>query len=111
MAAAGKLDQRCVFERRTSAADAYGNVTDGTWAALLTVWGGLSEKPGREAVAAGRMESSAMASLRIRDSAAARAITAADRVTIGGVVHAIRDVRPPQRFGVIEMVVERGVAP
>lgn len=108
---AGRMDRRCIFERRDAVPDDYGNVTAGAWVALLTVWGALSEKPGHEAVAAGRMESAAIADLRIRDSVAARTITAADRVTVGGQVCAIRDVRPPQRHGVIEMVIERGVAP
>lgn len=108
---AGRMDRRCAFTRLDTTPDDYGNVTAGTWGALLTVWGRLSEKPGREAVAAGRLESSAMAELTIRDSAAARGITAADRVTIDGQAYAIRDVRPPQRTGEIALVVERGVAP
>lgn len=108
---AGTMDRRCLFERRDTTSDAYGNVSAGGWVALATVWGSLSEKPGREAVNAGRLESSALASLRIRDSAAARGITAADRVTIDGRLYAIRDARPPQRSGMIELVVERGVAP
>jgi SPP1 family predicted phage head-tail adaptor len=107
----GTMDRRCLFERRDTTSDAYGNVTSGGWVTLATVWGSLSEKPGREAVNAGRLESSAMATLRIRDSAAARGFTAADRVTIDTRAYAIREVRPPQRSGIIEIVVERGVAP
>lgn len=111
MTAAGPMDRRCTFTRRDTTADAYGNVTAGGWVSLATVSGRLSERPGRENVAAGRLESSAVATLVIRDSATARTITAADRVTVDGRDYAIRDVRPPQRMGVIEMVVERGVAP
>lgn len=107
---AGKLDRRCAFERRDATPDAYGNVTSGGWVSLLTVWGRLDERPGREAVRAGRLEASALGALSIRDSAQARGVTAADRVVIDGHAYAIRDVRPPQRSGMIEMVVERGVA-
>jgi len=107
---AGLADQKCQFERRDMTADAYGNVTSGGWISLLSVWGRLSNKPGREAMNAGRMESTAMASLTIRDSAAARGITAADRVTIDGQAYAIREIMPPQRTGWITMVVERGAA-
>lgn len=105
---AGRLDRRCAFQRRDTTPDAYGNVTAGGWVALLTVWGRLDERAGREAIEAGRVESTAPGTLTIRDSAAARGITAADRVLIAGTAYAIRDVRPPQRWGVIEMVVERG---
>jgi SPP1 family predicted phage head-tail adaptor len=111
MAAAGLMDRRCRFERRDATADDYGNVTAGGWVALATVWGRLTERPGRESVEAGRLESSAAGTLTIRDSVAARGVTAADRVVIDGAEYAIRDVRPPQRIGLIEMVVERGVAP
>jgi head-tail adaptor len=110
MASAGSLDRRCVFERRAATSDAYGNVNVGPWAPVVTVWGALTEKPGREAVAAGRLENSALGELRIRDSAAARGILASDRVTISGVAYQVRDIRPPQRWGMIEIVVERGVA-
>lgn len=105
----GRLDRRCAFQRRDTTPDDYGNVTGGGWSALLTVWGALDERAGREAVRAGRLESAAAGTVQIRDSAAARGITAADRVVIDGRAYAIREVRPPQRTGMIEMVVERGV--
>jgi SPP1 family predicted phage head-tail adaptor len=108
---AGALDRRCRFERRDTTPDAYGNVTAGAWTTLLTVWGALSEKPGREAMKAGRMESAALAEIWIRDSAAARGITAADRVVIDGAAYAIRHVGLPQRSGMITIQIERGVAP
>jgi SPP1 family predicted phage head-tail adaptor len=111
VSAAGGMDRRCLFERRDTTSDAYGNVSAGGWVRLAEVWGSLSEKPGREAVNAGRLESAAMATLRIRDSATARGFDAADRVTIDGRAYAIREIRPPQRSGMIEIVLERGVAP
>lgn len=108
MQRAGSLDRRARFERRDATADDYGNVSAGNWVHVVTVWASLSERPGREAVRAGRVEASATGALRIRDSAAARGITTADRAVIDGEAYAILDVRPPQRSGVIEMVVQRG---
>jgi len=110
MASAGRFDRRCLFERRDGVADGFGNPTSGGWLALVTVWGMVSDKPGREAVEAGRVESAALAELTIRDSAAARAITPADRVKIDGQAFAIRDVRPPRRSGRIVLLIERGRA-
>lgn len=105
------MDRRCLFERRDAVADAYGNVTSGGWTTLATVWGAVSDRPGREAREAGRMEAGGLMRLRVRDSATLRGVTAADRVTVDGQVCAIRDVMAPRRTGMIEMVVERGVAP
>lgn len=107
---AGSLDRRVTFQRRQTGDDGYGNAVLGPWADLLTVWGRLVEKAGREAVAAGRLENAALGELHVRDSAAARAVLPSDRAMISGVAYQIRDIRPPQRWGMIEMVVERGVA-
>ena len=108
---AGALDRRCLFERRDTTADAYGNVTSGGWTALATLWGYLRFERGRERVEAGRVESAVAATLQIRASATARGITAADRVTVDGDAFAIRAVVEQPRSGVIELTLERGVAP
>lgn len=107
---AGELRSVCAFERRAAAADSYGNVTNGSWAPLVTRRGWLKFGSSRERIEAGRMESAVMATLWLRADAATRGITAADRVTISGAVYAIRSVVEPPETGRIEMVVERGVA-
>lgn len=107
---AGALDRRCAFERRDDVPDDYGNVSTG-WAARLTVWGALRFERGRERVEAGRMESALGAVLHVRASAASRAVTTADRVTIDGAVYAIRTIAEDPRSGMLEMTIERGVAP
>lgn len=110
MVRAGQMRHRCLFERRDTTPDDYGNVTAGGWVAIDAVWGQLIEAKGRESIEAGRMESAVGAVLRVRSSATMRTITAADRVTIRGEVYAIRAIgNPDQRNEVIEMVVERGV--
>ncbi|MDF3383360.1 MULTISPECIES: head-tail adaptor protein [unclassified Sulfitobacter] len=83
MMGAGRLRHRADFSRRNEdARDAMGNPAPATWAPLLTVWANFRETLGREALAAGRMEGSRTGTLRLRNSAAARGITAADRVTL-----------------------------
>ena len=113
MAAAGKFRERAVFEREGSGAlDRFGNGAGAGWAALLTVWADLRETPGRERLAAGRLEAPATGTLRVRSSAAARAITAADRVVIRGATWNIvgGPIDPTGRGRVLEFTLERGGA-
>lgn len=81
------------------------------WSTALTVWGYLRPERGRERLEAGRLESATMAVLRIRSSAAARAIDASYRAVVDGVHYQIRAiVNPDQRDEYIEMTLEEGVA-
>lgn len=84
MARAGTYRDRAAFQRKVpSGKDALGNdVSD--WQPLLSVWGNLREAPGREVIAAGRLEAPVPGTLRVRASAAVAGITAADRVVVRG---------------------------
>lgn len=113
MARAGKFRERAVFERRAAAGrDDYGNPAPAGWQPLGRIWADLRETPGREAIAAGRVEAKATGTLRVRASAVARSILAQDRVTVRGAVWVILSapVWADQRGAVLEMTVERGGA-
>lgn len=115
---AGAYTQRVRFERRASQADdGYGNVV-GAWATLITVWAAFRPvfRPvfGREAIAAGRLESTRQGVLTIRRSLAAQAIRADDRVVFvsgewSGETAQIRSIVPTMDRADIEMNLEIGV--
>lgn len=107
---AGKLDQRITFQRATTGEDGFGNTITG-WTDLITVWANVRETPGKEIVAAGRIEASRTATIRVRASSQSRAVTAADRVIARGQIWNIRSV-PAVGDGreMIEFLVEAGVA-
>ena len=76
----------------------------------MTVSADLRPERARESLEAGRLESRARGVLRFRDGAAARAVTAADRVVIDGA--SWRLLGDPvavggARSGVLEVAVER----
>lgn len=114
MARAGAFRERAAFERQTDAGtlDAYGNAQAPAWAPLVTLWADLRETPGRERIAAGRIEAPATATLRLRASGQARAIGAADRVTVRGAIWAITGagIDPEGRGRLLEFPLERGGA-
>jgi SPP1 family predicted phage head-tail adaptor len=71
----------------------------------------MLEGLGREKVAAGRVESPRTATIRIRQSTEAEALTEADRVQARGVAWNIRSiVRVGRKNDVLEMLCEAGVA-
>lgn len=111
--AAGQLSERVVFRRQAQggSVDAHGNVL-GVFDDFLTVWGDLREVPGKEALAAGRLESSRRGTLRVRISVAARAITAADVVVARGETWAILSgpVQVDRAGSMMEFTIEAGVA-
>lgn len=109
MARAGRLRSRCTFQRRVAASDGYGNVTDGTWTDIATVWGGLDERSTREAMIGGRLQSEVSSVLSVRSSATTRGITAADRVVIDGAGYIITGItNTDQRNAMMEFYVTRG---
>lgn len=110
MMRAGRLRDRVVIEREVETGkDQWGQVLR-EWQPLATLWADLRATRGRELVAAGRLEGTAVGTLRLRHSALTASITAADRVVARGHVWAI--VSAPHQIyprpAVIEMVIERG---
>lgn len=110
MTAAGKLNTLITVQRATMGDDGYGNAITG-WADLAggKLWANVRETPGKEAVAAGRLEASRTATIRVRASSLSRSITAADRVQARGHVWNIRSVIEIDR-ATLELLVEAGVA-
>jgi len=107
----GQLRKRVYFSRLKVRVDDGGGGSPKEWVPALTVWGQLMPERGREILAAGRLESSAGAVLKIRATAAARAIDASYKATIDGVDHQLRSIsNPDQRNRFLEIVLEVGVA-
>lgn len=114
---AGKLDTRITFQRLTDGDDGYGNVITG-WADLevspgvpMKLWANIRETPGKEAVAAGRIEASRTATIRIRASSQSRGVTAADRIIAREKIWNIRSVAAVgDGRELIEFLCEAGVA-
>lgn len=80
-----RLRHRVTFKRQSQDSDGYGNVS-GEFEPLFTVWGNVRETPGKERVEAGSVEGIVTCTIRIRDSAQARTITAADQAEARGKV-------------------------
>lgn len=115
---AGNYRDLATFERKSAdALDRFGNPGGGTWSAIAGLSGvrcWLRETPGKEALAAGRLEAPVTATLRVMASASApvRAVTAADRVQARGATWVIKGgpVDPDGRGRQVEFLLERGVA-
>ncbi len=111
MSRAGQYRDRVTFQAKSVVSDGGGGEQT-TWSDLATVRGHLIVGRGREAVASGRIESQVGSVLRVRHTAVTAAITPANRVLIKSVTYNIRSVsQPDRRNKVVEMVLERGVAP
>ena len=110
MARAGSFRDRVTFLRLLEADDGYGNTVTG-WRQYLVVWADVLESPGREAVAAGRVEASRTATMRVRRSAQTAGLTEADRASCRDRLWNIRSVGAVGRdMALLEMVIEAGVA-
>lgn len=113
---AGKYREAVVIERVTAGGgrDQYGNLQPGGWAVLFSARGWMRQTPGKEQIAAGRLEDTATATLRIRASLTSPAwgITGADRVKLRGQIWAIKGapIDPEGRGECIELLLERGGA-
>lgn len=117
MARASRFRDRVVIERQgsTGGIDKRGNPAAAAWAplpGLSEFWGDLRETPGKERLAAGRLEAPATATLRLRRGPEVEAITAADRVVARGAIWAIKGgpVDPDGRRRLVEFILERGGA-
>lgn len=110
MARAGLLNTRVTFQRRGTGDDGYGNV-ETTWADLATVWGQLTIESGREALAAGRLESALPAVLRVRVSSLTSGVDTACRAVIAGVPwEIVTTANRDQHSKFYEMQIRSGVA-
>lgn len=114
MAQGGKFRDRVQIQREIDggALDAYGNPSAPVWTGLGALWGDLREATGREVIASGRLEAPSMATLRFRNSALARSITAGDRIVARGATWSIMSapIDPDGRGRLIEIRIERNVA-
>lgn len=114
--AAGRFRDRATFQRKVSGAlDQYGNPSSASWDDLLAgvpAW--LRETPGKEALAAGRLEAPVTATMRVMASASSpvRSVTAADRVQVRGSTWAIigGPIDPKGDGRMVEFTLQRGVA-
>lgn len=108
----GQMKKRVTFHRPLAADDGYGNPTSGfDPTPYLSVRGHWRPERGREALAAGRLESVVAGVLRVRGSSASAAITTADRATFDGEDYQIRAItNPDQRGRWYELRIERGAA-
>lgn len=115
MTAAGKMNTRVRLERRgTSGDDGYGNVHQ-EWNLVATRWAGFRPEYGREALAAGRLESTVRGVVTVRRCATTASITAADRLVFVTGPYAdqtaqILSVVPAPDSSEIAMTIEIGVA-
>ena len=113
MAQGGNFRDQAVFQRLdTGTPDGYGNTHPGTWSDVLTIKVDLRETAGGEGVQADAVAATSRGTIRYRQTAAAAAITGADRVYVRGEYWQIRS--RPRQVGrvphVLEIDVERGVA-
>lgn len=106
----GKLRKRAYFSRAKRTDDGGGGATV-TWVPAFTAWCEIKPQTGMEKVAAGRLESSSLATLRLRSSAATRQIDPSYKVTIDGDDWQIRSTgNPDSKNRFLEMLLEFGVA-
>lgn len=104
------LRDQAVFQRRGAVDDGYGNV-EGDWSDLLTVYADLRERTGKEALDAGAITASRMATLRIRFSPETSGITEADRVVARGTTWNIRSIAQTSHAPRwLDLLLETGVA-
>ncbi len=112
--AAGKFRDKATFRRQDKGAlDPYGNPAGGAWPVYLAdVPADLRETPGKEALAAGRLEARVTGTLRIRASASspARSVTPADQVEVRGHTWKILagPIDPDGHGRKLEFTIERG---
>lgn len=107
----GNLRDRVTICRAAHAPDEYGNTVE-SWSELVTVSADVLESPGREAIAAGRIEAQRSATIRMRRSPATLAVTEADRLVCRGRQWNIRSIGAVGRDNMmLEFVCEVGVAP
>lgn len=106
---AGQMRDRLRFDRKQTGRDATGNAAQGWDEGYLQTWGDVLETLGREKVSAGRIESAGTATVRVRGSVAAQAVTAGDRIFMRDALWDIKGLARVGRKGdQIEFLCERG---
>lgn len=104
--AAGPLDQRAAFSRRPFVDDDPNRRGDAYSEQYLTAWARYARLSGAQKLQAGALIDDEIATLTIRDSRAARQITASDRVSVQGRDYAVQTVSPADRStGTIAIVI------
>ena len=88
---AGRLNTRCVIQRRTGGTNDWGEPLPEGWETHATVWANVKHLSGSEAIKADAEVSTVRASIRIRFRSD---ITAGMRVLIGLVPYEILAVQP-----------------
>lgn len=89
MMQAGRLNTRCVIQRRTGGTNDWGEPLPEGWETHATVWANVKHLSGSEAIKADSEVSTVRASIRIRYRSD---ITAGMRVLIGAAVYDIEAV-------------------
>lgn len=113
---AGRLRDRCFFQRPEQQVDDLGNAYNG-WDPIRVaddqdfIWGDFRPTPGRETVMAGRLGGTSTGTLRVRSGTVTRSIDSSCRVLIDGVAYQIRGmpIDPDRRSAMVEFTVEAGV--
>lgn len=107
---AARLNDRVTFQRRVIDPDGYGN-EGGDLVNLFCAWADMLETPGREGLAAGRVEASRTATVRIRRSPESLDLTAADTMLARCETWAIISIGNVARDrALLELVCQTGVA-
>jgi len=104
----GRMRHRVAFNRKKLVDDGFGNVT-GDFEPLFTVWGNVRETTGKERVAAGSVENTRTATIRIRSSTQSRGLTEADQAVARGETWNIRGIAFADDKGtMLDLLVEAG---
>ncbi|MBN9890116.1 head-tail adaptor protein [Salipiger abyssi] len=126
MSGAGALRERVTFQRKMTVGqtapsdqtDPFGNSIDGfgnstgEFGDLFSVRADIRETPGKERIAAGQLESTRLATIRVWAEARTRSVTPADRLVARGAVWNIRSgpVQIDRAGRMLEFTCETGVA-
>lgn len=106
----GRMRHRVAFNRKKLVDDGFGNVT-GDFEPLFTVWGNVRETTGKERVAAGSVENTRTATIRIRSSTQSRGLTEANQAVARGETWNIRGIAFADDKGtMLDLLVEAGGA-
>jgi SPP1 family predicted phage head-tail adaptor len=107
---AGRLKTRVTFQSETRTPDGGGGHSV-TWGNDLQVWADFRPERGFERIDAGHVSTPLAATLRVRYSDAAAAVSSASRVLIAGSLWNVRSVADEdQRRRYLTMTIESGVA-